>query len=532
MLLLLNRLLFLFLAGTVIGLWLVSFQGLAQDDDSDEYSAVLPVIPNNGDKPKPSSGSFDLVIPDSNKSKQAKPIVPATDLTPAYQTLDSMAADAVTAANQLNALPTAIPQIPVAGQQAQSAVVPVVVVPVPKTTPEPVLPIVPTVPSISVLGGGNQPGTPPRQLFPDAADSVPPKIDAAPTLGLPQVSKTPAFLPTPTNTFPVTPDAQSETPTTVVDSAPELPLQETIQGIPSGTSALITPFKGLSISETEAVTLSEGWKERYSPATLGRNGEVVYHFGESMAAVITAPGNVTDIKLELGEAIVPSGILIGDTINWAITPVLQTLRNNQFVSHLIIKPFYSDLSTTMTVVTNKRTYYFYLRSTKERFMSSVGFSYRTDRAASYSDYHHAVSLAQQVSPAGVATPVSFEVPASGGTGTAPVPSDVIDFKFEIFGDSAQWTPVRVYSYINKTYIQMPRRMRHGESPVFLAIDSNGDRRLVNYRVQGDSFVIDALVNEGVLLTGVGRNQTEVRFRYIGDTFDKYQIAPKVENLDQ
>ena len=99
----------------------------------------------------------------------------------------------------------------------------------------------------------------------------------------------------------------------------------TLHAAPAGAQLL--PAEALPVllttREVGAVRLSRGWQNRYSPAMLGDNGRVVYHFGESSAPVITAPGNVTHIELEPGEILVEDGIFIGDSVNWRIIPVAQ-----------------------------------------------------------------------------------------------------------------------------------------------------------------------------------------------------------------
>lgn len=276
-------------------------------------------------------------------------------------------------------------------------------------------------------------------------------------------------------------------------------------------SQLIAPEIPLSLKETEAVTLSEDWKDKYVPAILGRNGQVIYHFGESIAAIVAAPNNVTDIELEPGEVIVPKGIFVGDSINWNVSPQAQIV-NNKIVTHIVVKPFYANLATTMTILTNRRTYYFYLHSTSKRFMTSVAFNYPDNFKASFSAYQQQVVRAQAENIALAA----FAVPSPTGAGVVDVPADTLDFKFRISGDTPPWTPIRVYSDKAKTYIQMPRRMRHAEAPVFLALGESGDRQLVNYRVQGDTYVIDALISAAVLFSGIGGKQSTVRIDYAGE----------------
>ncbi len=281
--------------------------------------------------------------------------------------------------------------------------------------------------------------------------------------------------------------------------------------IPALLPSEIVPEIPLNFKETEAVSLSEDWKEKYTPPTMGRNGQVIYHFGESIASVVTAPGNVTDIELEAGELITENGIFVGDSVNWEVSPLAQK-KGTEIVSHIIVKPFLAHLETTMTVLTDRRTYYFYLHSTLKRFMTSIAFSYPKVLKSDFVAYQNQIERFRLA-----ATKASeFSIPSASGTGIEKVSSETLDFKFELSGDTPAWTPVRVYSSAGKTYIQMPRRMRHTEAPVFLALGDGGNRKLVNYRVQGDTYVIDSLFSAGVLFAGIGGKQSMVRIDYVGD----------------
>ena len=301
-----------------------------------------------------------------------------------------------------------------------------------------------------------------------------------------------------------------------------LPSQETqvivTQPVPP-PAAVIEPEKvsplpslePLNFGETEALSLSEKWRERYIPPILGRNGRVFYHYGESIARVLTSPLNVTDIVFEKGEVIVENGLYIGDSINWNILPVAQQ-TDEGLITHLIVKPFYANLETTLTVLTDRRTYYIYLRSTLDRFMSAVGFQYPDSERDALVGYQLAVSqqaaLAQQAQAA-------IDVPRESGQGTQRAQVDELNFNFKLTGDNPVWRPVRVYSSENKTYIQMPKRMRHREAPVFLEIGDEG-RQLVNYRLQGTTFVVDKIIEKGVLLAGAGKKQAVVYIDGRGD----------------
>jgi type IV secretory pathway VirB9-like protein len=75
--------------------------------------------------------------------------------------------------------------------------------------------------------------------------------------------------------------------------------------------------------------------------------------------------------------------------------------------------------------------------------------------------------------------------------------------------------VRVYNDGRKTIIQMPAAMAQTEAPTLLVVRKDGglftddETVLVNYRVQGDRYVVDTVFDKAILIAGVGRGQDRV-----------------------
>lgn len=93
----------------------------------------------------------------------------------------------------------------------------------------------------------------------------------------------------------------------------------------------------------------------------------------------------------------------------------------------------------------------------------------------------------------------------------------LDFGYEISG-AAPWKPVRVFNDGVKTIIQMPPEMKQTESPSLLLVRDEGglfsdpDTQIVNYRMQGDRYIVDALFDKAILVAGVGGDQDKVTIR--------------------
>jgi type IV secretion system protein VirB9 len=86
----------------------------------------------------------------------------------------------------------------------------------------------------------------------------------------------------------------------------------------------------------------------------------------------------------------------------------------------------------------------------------------------------------------------------------------------ISGDSPSWRPVRVFASGAKTYIEFPREIGAGELPTLVALGDDGglftepSKQLVNYRFVHGRFEVDKVLTGAALISGVGRDQTEVR----------------------
>ena len=90
----------------------------------------------------------------------------------------------------------------------------------------------------------------------------------------------------------------------------------------------------------------------------------------------------------------------------------------------------------------------------------------------------------------------------------------LSFGYAVTG-SAPWKPVRVYNNGSKTIIQMPLAMAQTEAPALLVVRKDGglfrddETAMVNYRVQGDRYIVDTVFDKAILIAGAGRTQDKV-----------------------
>lgn len=254
----------------------------------------------------------------------------------------------------------------------------------------------------------------------------------------------------------------------------------------------------LTPQERAAVAIAQKW--RNSSATglkpvAGPDGSIRFLFGVQQPSIVCAVLQVCDVELQAGEQV--NSIHLGDTARWTVEPAI-TGSGPAEVQHLIIKPMDVGLETSLIVTTNRRTYHFVLRSHRTKFMPRVAFTYTEDAMAKWD----AIKTRETRQRTESTIPQTGEYLGN------------LNFAYDVSG-SASWKPVRVYNDGTKTIIQMPKAMQQTEAPTLLVVRKDGgifkdaETVMVNYRVQGDRYIVDTIFDKAILIAGVGSGQDRV-----------------------
>ena len=257
----------------------------------------------------------------------------------------------------------------------------------------------------------------------------------------------------------------------------------------------------LTPEEQTGIGIADRWRASSATGTkavAGTDGSVRFVFGVSEPSIVCAVLQVCDVALEPGEQV--NNLNVGDP-RWTVEPAITGSGANE-VQHLIIKPQDVGLDTSLVVTTNRRTYHLRLRSHRTKFMAYVTFIYPSDDATKKWDAIKERQTQEQ------------------GESTQPEAKEYLgnlDFHYTIEGNS-RWKPVRVYNDGVKTIIQMPSTMSQTEAPTllvtrknkgFLSFAKSPEEVLVNYRVQGDRYIVDSVFDRAILIAGVGSNQDRI-----------------------
>jgi len=232
---------------------------------------------------------------------------------------------------------------------------------------------------------------------------------------------------------------------------------------------------------------------------------VWYPYGKGSEPVVDcAPLRTTDVQLGAGETV--ADLALGDQERWMATPASSGDPRNP-TPHIALKPQASGLETNLTIYTTRHIYHLDLRS-HEQAMREVEFYYPDDLLAAMTDADAAVAKSKA---AKTSDPLADDTVKS-----AAVDPAAFNFSYKIDGPNLPFKPVRAFDDGSHVYIQMGQEMKTSEAPALL-IAAGGGTQMVNYRVDGDYYVVDRLFNQAELVTGVGRQQDRVTIAYAGTT---------------
>jgi len=254
----------------------------------------------------------------------------------------------------------------------------------------------------------------------------------------------------------------------------------------------------LTPQENKALKISEKYQtgKNSSLPTLSQDGSIQYIYGVGQFQVLCAPFQACDVALQEGEVF--NNLLIGDK-RFAVHPGITGVGDKERL-HLLITTTEVGLDTTLVITTDRRVYHFRLRSVRDKFMPYVTFLYPDEVNEEWQKI-------KQIQKAHVLHNPNGQNNEYLGN---------LNFNYVVFG-TAPWKPCRIYNDGVKTIIEFPKKISQTDAPTFLVLRSRGflkpsETVLVNYRIQNNRYIIDAIFDKGILISGVGASQKKITIR--------------------
>jgi len=254
----------------------------------------------------------------------------------------------------------------------------------------------------------------------------------------------------------------------------------------------------LTREERHALAIAKKWQagsSAYIKPVASTNGAVLFVYGTQQASIVCAVLQVCDVALQAGESV--NSIHLGDTHRWTVEPALTGYGSNE-IQHLIIKPLDVGLETSLVVTTNRRTYHLKIRSHRRKYMPKIAFTYPEETMHKWNLIRSREKQERVINTIAQTGEYLGE----------------LSFKYEVEGN-ASWKPERVYNNGKKTIIQMPEKMAQRDAPTLLLLKkeegffSDEETAVVNYRVQNNRYIVDAIFDRAILISGVGSDQERI-----------------------
>jgi type IV secretion system protein VirB9 len=208
-----------------------------------------------------------------------------------------------------------------------------------------------------------------------------------------------------------------------------------------------------------------------TPIPTDRRIRTVVYSPNEVVKFVGHYGYQTSMEFEEGEEI--QTISIGDSIAWQLTPI-----NNR----LFLKPVEQAADTNMTLVTNRRTYFFELHARETDSMNdpsmifTVRFVYPDSSMGNVSSYYR-----QEPLPDTQREPQKY------------------NFNYSVAGDARNIEPIRVFDDGRFTYFEFPHSMP--ELPAIFMVDSANKESIINFRIRQNYMVVERIASRFTLRQG-------------------------------
>ena len=240
---------------------------------------------------------------------------------------------------------------------------------------------------------------------------------------------------------------------------------------------------------------------------IDQDGYLLLPYGHELPVVHCATYHICDIALQKGEQI--RSIAVGDD-NW-VYKATASGDGPEERPHVIIEPRSSGSSTSIVVMTTRRTYSMLLTANRKKFYPRVAFWYPDDWVRHF-EVRDVVGNEPASSLPNKSHGRNENRSGDSGENTKTLyvahPENLY-FDYKIFGDHPSWAPTNVYDDGLNTYIKFPDRIEASFHPGIFLMDRRGEGALLNYNTDGNTAIIHQITRKIMVKYGVGANSDKV-----------------------
>jgi len=169
---------------------------------------------------------------------------------------------------------------------------------------------------------------------------------------------------------------------------------------------------------------------------------------------------------------------VGDASLWIIH-VIDAVHGDEPQQHVQVTPLRVDTTTNLTLTTNRRNYHLELLAGSGAYMAAVQWRYPE---------HDAERRRQELE----------RLTRERQSSTRVADAKALRFDYSIRNTSGKpsWRPTMVFDDGSQTFIRFPGGVRPDPLPMLFVVRSGSTQNAeyVNYRVRGDLYVVDRVVD--------------------------------------
>lgn len=246
----------------------------------------------------------------------------------------------------------------------------------------------------------------------------------------------------------------------------QLAAPEQLQSTPPPTQQAPTrPSRPVSPQEA-VLEANRAARQRPDPAHFVDATQFYAYQAGAIYELYTSPAYVSTILLEPGETLADAAA--GDTANWMVSNT-QAGAAYEARTLVMVKPHHAGLRTNLVLVTDRRTYLIEASSAAgQAYSAQIAWRYPADAVAAQTE--------------------------------AARPFNTLYRIRTTFGRTPDWAPTRVYDDGRRTWIEFPDTIAASDMPPLFVRTGEG-AEIVNYRIQGNVYMVDRLFDVAELRLG-------------------------------